>query len=379
MSMNAVVLKIASRCNLNCSYCYMYHHADQSYLKQPKIMSEPVFEATMNTMLKHSQEQGAKHKMALIMHGGEPTMVGTKRFKWFADTARAILGDRLMLIAIQTNAVLLTPQWVQTLKDLDITVSVSLDGQPEENDQFRVDHKGNGSHSRIVDGIHLLQAGDVEPRIISVVNPAARGDDTYHHFRDLGITKMDFLFPDTTHDTKEQWYGAYGDTPVADFLIQAFDAWMDENKPEVKVRVFYNLLRSFMGASPASDAFGNPLLNYLIVNTDGAIEGMDALRACDEGMVNTGLNVLHHEFDDLRRSDSILYKASSTGFPLASQCRSCPEVAICGGGHFPHRYSEKKGFENPSAWCHDIQKLFSHMRHRTGLHQQSADLMAANA
>lgn len=368
MNINAVVLKIASRCNLNCSYCYMYHHADQGYLRQPKIMKNDVFQATMETMLSHSERQGEGHRMALIMHGGEPTLVGTQRFRWFVETARKILGNRLMLVAIQTNALLITQEWADLFLELDIQVSVSLDGTPEVNDANRIDHSGHGSHQRTVVGIHELQSRGVEPRIICVVNPSASGKQTYQHFRQLGINQMDFLFPDTTHDTKSMWYGDSAGTPIAKFLIDAFDAWMAEDNPSVSIRVFYNLLRSFMGAPPGSDAFGNPLLNYLIVNTDGAIEGSDALRVCHEGLVATDLNVVSNQFEEIKQTNSLLYQVMNQGLPLSDTCLACPEVKVCGGGHFPHRYSESNGFHNPSAWCEDIQVLFRHIRKRMGLY-----------
>ena len=44
-----VVLKVAAPCNLNCSYCYVYHGADQTYRSRPPLFSEalgaPVKEA----------------------------------------------------------------------------------------------------------------------------------------------------------------------------------------------------------------------------------------------------------------------------------------------------------------------------------------------
>ena len=33
------LLKVASRCNLACDYCYMYEHTDQSWRKQPHMFS----------------------------------------------------------------------------------------------------------------------------------------------------------------------------------------------------------------------------------------------------------------------------------------------------------------------------------------------------
>ena len=34
------LVKIASRCNLACDYCYIYEHADQSWRSQPPFMSD---------------------------------------------------------------------------------------------------------------------------------------------------------------------------------------------------------------------------------------------------------------------------------------------------------------------------------------------------
>src|SRR4051794_1000945 len=42
------VVKVASRCNIKCSYCYMYEHADQSWRTQPQFMSDAVEVATID-------------------------------------------------------------------------------------------------------------------------------------------------------------------------------------------------------------------------------------------------------------------------------------------------------------------------------------------
>lgn len=39
----SLIVKIAERCNLNCTYCYMYNHADQSYRDKPVFMTHDVF------------------------------------------------------------------------------------------------------------------------------------------------------------------------------------------------------------------------------------------------------------------------------------------------------------------------------------------------
>ena len=49
MIFDALVLKVASRCNLNCSYCFMYNLGDTTYKKQPKFMSD----TTVDNILKN--------------------------------------------------------------------------------------------------------------------------------------------------------------------------------------------------------------------------------------------------------------------------------------------------------------------------------------
>lgn len=367
MAIAAVVLKLASRCNLNCSYCYIYQHEDKSYLRRPKFISDEVYERTLTAMLDYCRQRGDDYAMALTYHGGEPTLVGAGRFDRLAARAAEVLGPRLRLLAVQTNAVLLDAGWAEVFRRHQVRVSVSLDGPPEIHDAVRVDHQGRGTYAETVAGIRLLQESGITPRILSVVNPGRSGAGAYRHFRSLGITSMDFLLPDVTHDSRETFYGGLGPTPVADFLIPAFDAWLDEDDPEVEVRLFSNLLRGFLGDEPGSDAFGNPLMNYLIVETDGAIEALDALRVCADGIAGSGLNVLEHGFGDLAAALPLVHQAIHQGFPLAAPCRECPEREVCGGGHLPHRYSRARRFDNPSAWCADILKLFAHIRERTGI------------
>ncbi|HSR68647.1 MAG TPA: radical SAM protein [Acidobacteriota bacterium] len=366
MGISAIVLKIASRCNLNCSYCYMYNHEDQSYLQQPKFISDRVFGHTLEAMRDYCRSHGQR-SMALIFHGGEPTLVGVERFRKLAARAREVLGERLSLLGIQTNAILLTPEWIDAFRRHNVEVHVSLDGPAEIHDSVRVDHKGRGSHAQTVAGIELLISQGMTPKILSVVNPGRCGAAAYRHLRSLGIESMDFLFPDVTHDSRDTFYGGLPPTPVADFLIGAFDAWFEEDNPQVEVRLFGDLIKSFLGAGPGSDAFGNPLMSYLIIDTDGSIEALDALRVCREGLAQSKLNITRNGFDDLHLGLPLVHKAVTHGFELAELCQACPERDVCGGGHLPHRYSLSNGFDNPSVWCRDILRFFDHVRARTGI------------
>src|SRR4051794_40895255 len=72
--------KIASRCNLNCSYCYVYNLGDQRWRDQPHFMSEAVALRTAQRILEHCRAH-EQDSFRVIFHGGEPLLGGVSHLK----------------------------------------------------------------------------------------------------------------------------------------------------------------------------------------------------------------------------------------------------------------------------------------------------------
>jgi uncharacterized protein len=177
---------------------------------------------------------------------------------------------------------------------------------------------------------------------------------------------MNFLLPDVSHDEFGTFYGHLGASPVADYLLPIFDEWFDRDDPTLEVSICWELIERLLGGPGLSDVFGNPRLKYFVVETDGTIESLDALKVGREGLADTGLNVLRNGLADLAGQSTLASRSITDGFPLAAQCVDCERVHACGGGYLPHRYSAKNGFDNPSVWCRDLKKLFAHVENRIG-------------
>ena len=64
-----LVIKVASRCNLNCTYCYVYNMGDNSYKLQPKFMSLETIEKIFERIKSHCLKNGLKDFL-IIFHGG---------------------------------------------------------------------------------------------------------------------------------------------------------------------------------------------------------------------------------------------------------------------------------------------------------------------
>src|SRR5215467_7324775 len=82
------VLKVHGRCDLACDHCYVYEHADQSWRGKPKIIAaETVAQAGVRIA-----EHARRHTLPgvrIVLHGGEPLLVGLSRLTEIARTLRA--------------------------------------------------------------------------------------------------------------------------------------------------------------------------------------------------------------------------------------------------------------------------------------------------
>lgn len=359
-TISSVILKIASRCNLNCSYCYVYNHEDRSYLGRPKFIPDDVFDAVLRRICEYCEARPG-HTMSVVYHGGEPMLMPPGRFERLTARLRSELGVCLRRLSMQTNATLIDSRWADIFLRHDVSVGVSLDGPPEVHDAARVDHLDRGSYAATMRGVDALRRAGIAPEVLCVINPRCSGLEAYRHFRREGIDWMTFLLPDVSHDNKARFYDGLGHHPVADYLIPIFDEWYAEDDPRVYVGIFWDLLKRMLGGRGVSDCFGNPLMNYMVVETDGSIEALDALRVCDEGIARSGLNVLRNGFDELASAAPLMRRLYDDGVELSAQCRICSQQAVCGGGYLPHRYSRARGFDNPSVWCDDLKRFIGHM------------------
>jgi uncharacterized protein len=360
-----LILKVASRCNLNCTYCYVYNKGDTSWRRRPARMSDEVFGAALRRAADYCRAAG-EDSLTLCFHGGEPCLVGVPRLSEWCVQAREELAGLRLNLTIQTNGTLLDERWVAAFEEHRVGVGVSIDGPREIHDRCRVDHGGRGSHDRVVRGLGLLRDGDLDWGLLCVIPLGADPIAVHEHLLGLGAPAITYLFPDFTHDTIAPVRDEHGPTPCADFLLPVFDHWT--RAPfEVRVRDLWNVSRVVMGGSSEIETIGNPAPHYFFVETDGAIEGLDSLRVCEDGIAATDLNVLTSDLADMRRVDGLISRSIFNGMPLPTPCRGCPEAETCAGGNLPHRYSAARRFDNESVWCADLKKLFTHVRAHLGV------------
>ena len=84
-----LLIKVASRCNIDCSYCYWFR--DAAVYSKPKLLSDEVLQQLLQRIEEHIAEH-ALVEFPLILHGGEPLLWGVENFYRIADACK---GSRL--------------------------------------------------------------------------------------------------------------------------------------------------------------------------------------------------------------------------------------------------------------------------------------------
>jgi uncharacterized protein len=161
-SMDTVVVQPTPFCNINCSYCYLPQRNVTTVMEQSTI-------ATLFTKVFSSG--WTRDGLTVIWHAGEPLVVPVSFYQTAFDAIEALRPAMLQLRhSIQTNGMLITPEWCDLFKKWDVGVGVSIDGPKHLHDAHRVTRTGRGTFDKTLGGIRMLRREKVPFHVISVLS-----------------------------------------------------------------------------------------------------------------------------------------------------------------------------------------------------------------
>jgi uncharacterized protein len=183
--LTTLIVKLTNACNYACTYCYDREKEDQA-----TNLSFEAAAAAVRQALELVDE-----RLTVVLHGGEPTLRFTliRQVVLDGETAAADLGKSVSFCG-QTNLSRLTQEMVDFSRQHSISWGLSLDGPPDLNNRFRVNHSGAGTHD------HFLKALEQFPDFVrdcGVMTTITSATDEHlltiaRYFRDQGVASWDW-------------------------------------------------------------------------------------------------------------------------------------------------------------------------------------------
>ncbi|WP_213990088.1 cyclophane-forming radical SAM/SPASM peptide maturase XyeB [Sodalis sp. dw_96] len=357
-----IILKVSERCNLNCSYCYVFNMGSDLALNSAPVISRATINSLKN-FLERSVREYSIDVIQIDLHGGEPLMLKKERMAVLCALIRE--GDyngASVQIGIQTNATLIDEEWIEIFSRYHVSVSISIDGPKHVNDIHRLDHQGRSSYEKTLRGYKLLSTRSTDGKkeinapVLSVLTPKANGSELFSHLYDvMGCRNFDFLLPDCNYDNP------IDTAAIGRSLIEICDKWYAQNDPDCVVRIV-NAHMAHLAGNKKNVVLGvtnvnkNALALAFTVTSQGEIYVDDTLRSTHSDIFTSIGNITHTSLEEIFASRQLI-ALNIIQDTIPRECSECVWRNICAGGRPINRYSSIDGFTGKTIYC-DAMKMF---------------------
>lgn len=155
---NQMLLVVTEKCNLRCKYCIYSGNYDNQREHGLNVMSFETAKKAIDMFYKTQQikmKNNALHIPLLGFYGGEPLM-NYNLVKQSVKYARELFKDNIRFLAT-TNGTIMNEEIADFLIDNKFALSVSLNGDKNENDRLRVFTDGSGTFTSIMKNMQFLR------------------------------------------------------------------------------------------------------------------------------------------------------------------------------------------------------------------------------
>lgn len=348
-----VLVKLASRCNIACTYCYWFR--DPQVYDKPAVLTLDAENAFCARLEEHIRAFQLR-RFLVVFHGGEPLLFPKRRFAALLAKLKGLEERTGCRIArgVTTNAILVDAEWAALFNTYDVAVTVSVDGPADIHDRHRIDFKNRGTLADTLRGLDCLRRAGIEPGLIAVCVPGTDPAQVVQYVvEELGIEHFDILPPDATHNDAPP--------PIADYFIRLFDVWLDQYAERgVRISTLDAMIKGLTGRLSLSDTIGLGPIDTVTLMPDGSLEALDVLRIAGAGSTASRLNVSTNGLQEVQ-DEPLWREAFRASLDLPGVCRACEFVDACGGGHLAQRWSPARRFDNPSVYCESWKRILGHI------------------
>ncbi|MGQ0699908.1 MAG: radical SAM protein [Panacagrimonas sp.] len=339
-----VILKVTRLCNLRCIYCNDW--SDQPKTTVSVDLMARLFAQALN---------GPRAGLDLVLHGGEPTMMGRRRFLqmlWLLSHY-ARLGQTVR-VHMQSNGTLIDERWIRLLSLFDIQVSISLDGTDALHDRARPDVLGRPSATRAAAGMARLQNAGLLSGVLVVVTPATielGAEALLMSLQSRGVKSVCLLAERPTARAP----AVLRARDFAQFLAEFALARHRQPQPWIAVREI-DAAERLLRQTPSGfcELAGNCVGHFVTVDADGSVSHCDKYVGDESYCLG---NINNRTLDEIllgAKTNSVRQTAAAVSVPENSQC---PHRHLC-QGWCPHERYVSVNSDDINPACCGLAPLF---------------------
>lgn len=351
-----VVVQPTPFCNIDCRYCYLPTRSDRSVLALPTL--EALFQQVFAS-------GWAAPQLTLIWHAGEPLVLPVSYYEDAFAAIAALRPPQVQLRhAIQTNGMLITPQWCELFRKWQVGVGVSIDGPRDIHDANRVTRSGRGTFDRTLAGIRTLQREDIPFHVISVLSGAGLDapERLFEFYVSEGITDVCFNIEESEGSHVSGLLGGAELVPRARAFLNRF--WTLA-RADGRIR-FIREIDSMLGRvfRPQEVHFGNAqVMPFGMLNMDchGNVSSFspELLGLSDARYADYIVgNILHDTLCTMLHSPAMAAMAADIAAGTEACRRECGYFSVCGGGSPINKLSENGSFDSTrTSFCTLVHQI----------------------
>lgn len=329
-AVNVCYMILSEQCNLACKYCFLGNNDRQ---KRMQFLSEDMTTDTADRavnffirQIKLSGLDSEYNKPVIIFYGGEPMMNFpvlvhvAEKLKDLREVEKCVKNAEMSVV---TNGLLLNEERVLKLKELGVSIAISVDGFTEETNKMRVDIGGYPIFSRILKTLDLCKRLGVEISLsVTLSNDTIRDTQNILNLIDnygvksfgfnIMMSDENFVLPESYNDAAAQF--------IIDEFIELRKRGIYEDRIMRKLRAFTKAQVYFSDCAATSGG-------QIVVAPNGQV---GICHGCLYNKQYFISDINDDTFDATKDPSFIEWSQLS---PVNKPgCLDCPALGICGGG-----------------------------------------------
>lgn len=176
-----LTLFLTHQCNLRCTYCYVHEKRNET---MPLEIGQKAIDLSIPLV---------RSRLQISFFGGEP-LIEWDLLEALHDYGQERTAERGLknIFALTTNGMLLNEKRLEFLRDNDVRIGFSIDGNKAAQDATRPKAGGSSSHERTVEKLRLALEYLPDLQTITVIDPAnvEHLADSVRELLDIGCRRI---------------------------------------------------------------------------------------------------------------------------------------------------------------------------------------------